>query len=94
MHALLSRLRTAQSTSTTRAELTRLQSHANAATVWLSELSVDRASLGRELRKLEAERMVAEGRRAGLVLDLVLRWAEGRRDEWKGLEVQMARLVV
>lgn len=76
MNTILSRLRGSQSIETTRAELTRLQSHASMATVWLAELSVERDRSTRELQRLEKERWEAESVREGLVLDLVLRWKE------------------
>ncbi|MCZ6914872.1 MAG: hypothetical protein O7C59_10795 [Rickettsia endosymbiont of Ixodes persulcatus] len=99
VHSLLHRLRSAQALSTTRAELSQLQRTANQATVWLSELSVERARLSRDLKSLEGERREAEGRRVGVVLDLVLRWDEERRDamdederRWREVEEGVERL--
>ncbi|KAM0756278.1 hypothetical protein T439DRAFT_376502 [Meredithblackwellia eburnea MCA 4105] len=78
MNALLSRIRTAQSISTTRAELIRLQSLANSTTVWLAELSVERDRATRELLAVERERVEADELAGRLVLDLVLRWRESK----------------
>ena len=94
MHALLHRLRASQALSTTRFELARLQQHAHHATVWLSELSLERARLASDLVRLEEERSRAEGTRARFVLDLVLRWDEERRDECRAVERALGALVV